>query len=318
MSPLLEVKNLFVKFPLAEREVNAVRGVSFTIEDGKTLGLVGESGCGKSVTAFSILNLLSSPGIISSGEIFYKGQNLINLSDEGIRKIRGSEIAMIFQEPSSSLNPVYTIGSQIMESLIHTAKYKKKEALEYTYELLNKVGISPNKFNSYPHELSGGLKQRVMIAIALSLSPSLLIADEPTTALDVTIQAQILDLLLKLQEENGMSLLFITHDLGVVSNMADNIAIMYAGEIVESGVSTDLFNSPKHPYTKGLFDAIPKFGSSDRLKPIPGNVPIITDDPVGCVFYERCNESDNSCLKGKIKLRSYKDNHYVRCLKSIK
>ncbi len=315
MAPLLEVKNLFIKFPLSDRVVNAVRGVSFTIEEGQTLGLVGESGCGKSVTAFSILNLLSSPGIISSGEIIYKGKNLVNLDEKEMRKIRGSEIAMIFQEPSSSLNPVYTVGSQITESLIHTGNYNKKAAKEYANELLNKVGISQNKFNSYPHELSGGMKQRVMIAIALSLSPSLLIADEPTTALDVTIQAQILDLLIKLQDKNGLSLLFITHDLGVVSNMADDIAIMYAGEIVENGNSREVFNSPKHPYTKGLFDAIPKFGSGDRLKPIPGNVPVITGTPEGCVFYDRCSFSDESCLRGKIKLREYNSKHLVRCLK---
>ncbi len=317
MSPILEIQNLNVKFKLTGREVLAVRDVSFRLEKGKTLGLVGESGCGKSVTAFSILKLISPPGIIDSGKIIYKDKDIIPNSEDEMRKIRGKEIAIIFQEPMTSLNPVFTIGFQISETIkLHLGR-KKAESKELACELLKKVGIpNPEKrYNSYPHELSGGMRQRVMIAMSLSAYPSILIADEPTTALDVTIQAQILDLLLNIQEENNMSLLLISHDLGIIANTADAIAIMYAGEIMEIGNVSRIFDNPLHPYTIGLFDAIPKIGQNkDRLNTIPGVVPTITEKQNSCSFYPRCSRRKDECLKGAIPLMAKEDSHLVRCI----
>ena len=319
MKNILKVNDLHVSFSLFDSTLLAVRGVTFDLEKGKTLGIVGESGCGKSVTAFSLLGLVPPPGKIEKGVIEYKGKNLAVMRDDELRLIRGKEIAMIFQEPMSSLNPVLKIGYQIQESILLHTSMNKGEAKEYTYELLNKVGIpSPEKrYNSYPHEFSGGMRQRVMIAIALSASPSILIADEPTTALDVTIQAQILDLLLKLQEEQDMSLILITHDLGIVANIADSIAIMYAGEMVEYGNTDDIFKNPKHPYTIGLFDAIPKISEkADELKTIPGIVPTITSVPEGCVFYPRCFKGDSDCIKDSIELYDCGNSQAVRCIKA--
>ena len=318
LSPFLSVRNLKVNFNLPHETVRAVRGVSFDIQPGKTLGLVGESGCGKSVSAFSILKLVSSPGEIVQGEIFYKGTDILKADDNEIRKIRGKEIAMIFQEPMTSLNPVFSAGYQISESLMLHLGMTKKEARERSVDLLKSVGIpNPGKrFDSYPHEFSGGMRQRIMIAMALAASPKMLIADEPTTALDVTIQSQILDLLLKIQEEMGMSLLIITHNLGVVSGIADDIAIMYAGEIIESGPAEEVFKNPVHPYTTGLFNAVPKIGDfKETLQTIPGTVPSITYDITGCPFHPRCPIGTDECLKSEIQYAGT-SSHKVKCLKA--
>ncbi len=319
MKSLLQIKNLNVVFPTNEMNNYAVRDVSLNIKEGETLGLVGESGCGKSVTAFSILRLISPPGRIESGEIIYKNRNLLQIEENEMRAVRGREISIIFQEPMTSLNPVFRIGFQISEAVRLHLNKDKKESRENALELLRNVGI-PNplkRYNSYPHELSGGMRQRVMIAIALSANPSMLIADEPTTALDVTIQAQILDLLLRLQQDRKMSLLLITHDLGIVANTSDNIAIMYAGEIVEYGSVFQLFNSPMHPYTVGLFEAIPKIGEKkERLNTIPGVVPVISKKPAGCVFYPRCYKRAAECMLGPIPLLEKDDGHQVRCIRA--
>ena len=317
MNPILEIQNLNVKFKLTGREILAVRDVSFNLEKGKTLGLVGESGCGKSVTAFSILKLIQPPGIIDSGKIIYNGKDIIPFPEDEIRKIRGKEIAIIFQEPMTSLNPVFKIGFQISETIKLHLNKTKSESKELTYGMLKKVGIpNPEKrYNSYPHELSGGMRQRVMIAMSLSAYPSILIADEPTTALDVTIQAQILDLLLNIQEENNMSLLLISHDLGIIANTADAIAIMYAGEIAEIGNVNKIFDNPLHPYTAGLFEAIPIIGQNrERLNTIPGVVPTITEKQESCSFYPRCSRRKNECLKGSIPLIEKENSHLVRCI----
>ncbi len=319
MENILEIDDLHVKFSLAERDVLAVRGVSLSVKKGETIGLVGESGCGKSVTAFSILRLINPPGKIVSGSIIYKGDDILKMDGPSIRAIRGKEIAMIFQEPMTSLNPVLTIGYQIMESIILHLSMNKKEAREYAADLLAQVGIpDPSaRLNSYPHEFSGGMRQRVMIAIALSASPSILIADEPTTALDVTIQAQILDLLMKIQEARGMSLILITHDLGVVANMADTIAIMYAGEIMEQGETSLVYRNPLHPYTRGLFDAIPKINEERAmLNTIPGTVPTLSAEPEGCVYHPRCPIGAEECLEKKIPFIQPGEGRQVRCIRA--
>ena len=318
MKTLLKVDNLNVRFDLDDYTVQAVRDVSFTIEKGKALGLVGESGCGKSVTAYSIMRLISPPGYIASGDIIFNGRSLMEMDEESMRKIRGNQVAMIFQEPMTSLNPVFTIGYQVEEVLQLHMGMDKKKSREYAQDMLDQVGIpSPRRrLNSYPHELSGGLRQRVMIAMALATDPAMLIADEPTTALDVTIQAQILDLLLSLQSSRNMSLLLISHDLGIVANTADHIAIMYAGEIVEYAPVDLLFTKQIHPYTLGLFKAIPSMSmSSDKLYTIPGVVPTITESPGGCVFYPRCPLGDEECAKKTITLDEKETGHYARCIK---
>ena len=319
MENLLELKNLTVDFSMRDSTVHAVRGVSLSLERGKTLGLVGESGCGKSVTAFSILQLIAPPGRITGGEIFYGGRNLLALESGEMRKVRGKEIAMIFQEPMTSLNPVFRIGYQISETIMLHLNETKSAARDMTVHLLNQVGIpSPEKrYDSYPHELSGGMRQRVMIAIALSARPSILIADEPTTALDVTIQAQILELLMNIQRERNMSLLLISHDLGIVSNIADDIAIMYAGEIVEYGTVERIFDKPMHPYTRGLFASIPRIGDDrDRLNTIPGTVPTITGPPEGCAFAPRCSKKTEECLALPVPLVVKEEGHAVRCIRA--
>ena len=318
MAAILDVQNLSVRFPLVESSILAVRDVSFMLTKGRTLGFVGESGCGKTVMAYSILKLVPQPGVIDSGRIMFKGNDIVQMDDGEMRKIRGKEIAMIFQEPMTSLNPVFTIGFQISESIFLHMKMHKHEAHEYAVELLRSVGIpDPDKrYKAYPHEFSGGMRQRVMIAMALSASPSILIADEPTTALDVTIQAQILDMLMKIQEERHMSLLLITHDLGIVANIADEIAIMYAGEIAEYGRSSDVFSKPGHPYTRGLFKAIPRIGELRReLATIPGMVPSITSPPRGCVFYPRCPIGINKCTRAPIPLIQFGKKRSVRCIR---
>lgn len=316
---MLEVKNLKTGFTTDDGHFLAVDDVSFRVQSGKTLGIVGESGCGKSVTSLSIMRLIQNPGKIEGGKILFQGQNLLEFTDEKMRELRGNNIAMIFQEPMTSLNPVFTCGEQIEETvLLHQKDLNKKQAKEKAVQMLRLVGIpSPEKrYHEYPHQLSGGMRQRVMIAMALSCSPQLLIADEPTTALDVTIQAQILDLMRKLQKEFGASMILITHDLGVVAEMCNDVVVMYAGKIIESGTVEDIFYRPKHPYTKGLLDSIPHFESGhklDRLKTIPGLVPSLLNLPTGCRFYERCNRRQDSCLKAQPPLTEMSPTQHAAC-----
>ena len=302
-TPLLEVKNLKTQFRVDEGSFNAVDEVSFRLEEGRSLGIVGESGCGKSVTSLSIMGLVQNPGKIIAGEILFRGKNLLKISEEAMRSIRGNEIAMIFQEPMTSLNPVFTIGNQIDEAIIqHNPKLKKAEVKTRTIQILKTVGIpAPEKrYDEYPHQLSGGMRQRVMIAIAISCNPQLLIADEPTTALDVTIQAQILDLIRKLQKEYHAGLILITHDLGVVAEMCQDVVVMYAGRIIEYGTIEDIFYRPKHPYTRGLLDSIPHFETGKKmkeLKTIKGLVPSLMSLPDGCRFRDRCPSATEICAQ---------------------
>lgn len=318
MDPLLKVTNLKTYFYQDNVETPAIDGVTFQIHKGETLGLVGESGSGKSVTSLSILQLVPKPhGKIIDGTVEFKGNNLLDYGEAAIRKVRGNEISMIFQEPMTSLNPVFTIGSQIEEVLILHQKLKKQEARAQAVLLLHKVGI-PNaerRIHDYPHQLSGGMRQRVMIAIALACSPDLLIADEPTTALDVTTQAQILDLMNDLREETGTSILLITHDLGVVSEVCDRVAVMYLGRIVEEAEVNDFFASPKHPYSQGLLKSIPSLSQTEeRLSPIRGQVPHPTDLLEGCRFCTRCDSARDLCFKEEPPLMDV-DNQQVRCWK---
>lgn len=292
MAPLLEVRNLKTQFKSKDGVVKAVDDVSFYIEKGETLGVVGESGSGKSVTAMSILRLVQAPGKIVNGEILFEGRDLLKLDDKEMRKVRGKEIAMIFQDPMTSLNPVLTVGRQLSEPLITHLGLTKAQALKESVDLLKMVGI-PNaaeRVHSFPHHFSGGMRQRVMIAMALACRPKLIIADEPTTALDVTIQAQILELLEKLQAETGTAVMIITHALGVVAGMANRINVMYAGHIVETATSDELFANPRHPYTMGLLKSIPRLDESrrGRLQPIKGSPPDLLDLPKGCPFVSRC------------------------------
>jgi oligopeptide/dipeptide ABC transporter ATP-binding protein len=289
--PLLEVKGLKTSFYTRDGVVRAVDGIDFHVDRGEIMGLVGESGCGKSVTSLSILRLVARPGRIDAGEILFDGQDLLTLSDDAMRRIRGDRISMIFQQPTSSLNPVWDVGRQIEEVLRIHRGMKGTAAQDRAAELLRMVGIPDpaRRLKAFPHELSGGMAQRVMIAMALACEPELLIADEPTTALDVTIQAQILDLMRNLRDETGTAIILITHDLGVVAEMCDRVAVMYAGEIVEHTDVTSLFRRPLHPYTKGLIGSIPVVGDvKDELAVIPGNVPNLVDLPKGCRFAPRC------------------------------
>ncbi|CAG0934604.1 Oligopeptide transport ATP-binding protein OppD [Thermoflexales bacterium] len=288
---LLQIRDLRTSFYTHEGVVKAVDGVSFEVRRGEILGLVGESGCGKSVTSLSILRLIAPPGQIDGGEILYEGRNLLELNTSEMTAMRGDRIAMIFQQPTSSLNPVFKVGDQIAEVLQIHQGLSKKEGQARAVELMMQVGISDpqRRVKAYPHEMSGGMAQRVMIAMALASKPDLLIADEPTTALDVTIQAQILDLMRNLQAEYGAAIILITHDLGVVAEMADRIAVMYAGQIVEEARTAELFDNPKHPYTQGLIASIPVLGEiKDELEVIPGNVPNLVNLPPGCRFAPRC------------------------------
>lgn len=316
---LLEVQNLKTRFKTDEGTFLAVDDVSFYVKKGQTLGIVGESGCGKSVTSLSIMRLIQKPGQIESGKILFKGQDLLNLSEGRMREIRGNEIAMIFQEPMTSLNPVFTIGDQIEEAvLLHQKNLTKTQARERAINMLRIVGIpSPEKrFNEFPHQLSGGMRQRVMIAMAISCNPELLIADEPTTALDVTIQAQILDLMRKLQQEFNAGMILITHDLGVVAEMCQDVAVMYAGRIVEFGSVEDIFYRPKHPYTRGLLDSIPHFETGqklEQLRTIPGMVPSLYNLPTGCRFRDRCSYAQEDCRTIYPTLENLRGNHKVAC-----
>lgn len=319
MAPLLSVRNLRTVFSTEEGEVAAVDGISFDLHAGETLGIVGESGSGKSVTSLSIMRLIPSPpGRIASGEIIFNGEDLLKKSPAEMRKIRGNEISMIFQEPMTSLNPVFTIGDQIMEAIILHQKLNKKQARERAIEMLRLVGIpSPERrVDEYPHQLSGGMRQRVMIAMALSCNPKLLIADEPTTALDVTIQAQILELLQRLQKELGMAIILITHDLGVVAGMVDRVIVMYAGKIVEEAPVRDLFRAPKHPYSEGLLGSIPKLHETqERLQAIEGVVPSPFNMPPGCRFHPRCRYAKPACSQIEPPLMELAPRHFAACIK---
>lgn len=318
MTALLEVDCLKVNFDGDHGCVSAVDGVSFSIEAGETLGLVGESGCGKSVTALSIMRLLPQPmGTISGGSITFEQQSLQDLDYPEIEKIRGAEIGMIFQEPMTALNPVQTIGKQISESLILHYSLNHREALRRALEMLDRVGLpSPElRLGEYPHQLSGGMRQRVVIAMALVCNPKLLIADEPTTALDVTIQAQILELISELQQSMSMAVLLITHDLGIVASSCDRVLVMYAGKIVESGSIFDIFERPTHPYTRGLLDSIPRLDTpgKSRLSTIEGLVPSLHQMPRGCRFENRCQYAQKSCLEAIPDIETIDGSHQVSC-----
>ena len=316
---LLEVKHLHTFFTTKRGIVKAVNDVSYSVEAGKTLGLVGESGSGKSVSAMSILKLLDANGYIESGEIIFDGQDLINMSLNDMYKIRGNAISVIFQEPMTSLNPIFTIERQVAETFIIHQGMSKQEAKKKVIEILADVKI-PNPevvAKQYPHQLSGGMRQRVMIAMALACKPKLLIADEPTTALDVTIQAQILHLMNELKQELGTSILFITHDLGVINQMADDVAVMYCGQVVEMSPSHTIFSNPEymHPYTEGLFNSIPRLDSPPnvRLESIPGSVPHPLDLPKGCKFAPRCKYATENCMNEEPELVKVNENQEIRC-----
>jgi oligopeptide/dipeptide ABC transporter ATP-binding protein len=323
---ILEVKDLHVEFSTDRGKITAVKGVSFDVFKGRTLGIVGESGSGKSVTALSIMGLIPSPpGKIIQGEINYRGESLLDLPLANMRKIRGNKIAMIFQEPMTTLNPVFTVGNQIMEVIeLHQSHLSKEDRKKKAVEMLNLVGIpSPEqRINEYPHQLSGGMRQRVVIAMSLACEPDILIADEPTTALDVTIQAQILELMAKLQKELGMGIIFITHDLGVVAEVCDDVAVMYCGRIIEKSDVKTIFNNPRHPYTRGLLHSIPAYDSTsgevrDKLPTIEGMVPSLFELPEGCSFQDRCEQVSDHCRgeKGIPELQGFASdsNHQISC-----
>lgn len=314
---ILEIKDERLSFFTPAGEVKALNGVSFSMNEGEVLGIVGESGSGKSVTAYSIMGLTAYPGKLIGGTIYFNGHQIEKMSEKEMRKIRGNEVSIIFQDPMTSLNPVYTIGNQITEVIrLHTGK-SKKEAYDRAKELLELVGINePTKrLKQYPHELSGGMRQRVMIAIALACEPKLLIADEPTTALDVTIQAQILELMQELRQKLGMSIIMITHDLGVVASMCERIAVMYAGHIVEYGTADEIFYEPKHEYTKGLINSIPKLSAQEieRLVPIEGQPVDLLNPPAGCPFAPRCANCMKICLREMPPKTELSDTHYSHC-----
>ena len=311
---LLEIKNLNVGFNLEEGFAKAICGINLTLEKGKSFGLVGESGCGKSVTAMSVMKLLPSNAGIESGEILYKGENILDFSQKKLQSIRGSKIVLIPQDPLTSLNPLYSIGDQILEVIEQHQKVSKKEAKELAIEALRNVKIpEPEKrFNDYPHEFSGGMRQRAIIAMALCCKPELIIADEPTTALDVTVQAQILNLIGSIQENYDTSLLLITHDLGIIAEVCDDVAIMYAGRIVEQTNVNTIFHNPLHPYTRGLLESLPTAGKT-RLKAIDGHPPGITDYISGCQFHPRCSHKMDICEKQEPKLVKMSDSQKVSC-----
>jgi peptide/nickel transport system ATP-binding protein/oligopeptide transport system ATP-binding protein len=314
---ILDIQGLKTQFITKRGLVAAVDGVDLSVNVQETVGVVGESGCGKSVTALSILRLIPKPqGRIAAGTILFQNQDLLKVKEDEIRRIRGNQISMIFQEPMTSLNPVYTVGFQIQEVLRKHRNMNKKRARTAAVEMLSLVGIPEphTRIDDYPHQLSGGMRQRVMIAMALSCHPELVIADEPTTALDVTIQAQILDLINTLKQEIGMSVLLITHDLGVVAETAQKVAVMYAGKIIEQAGVKELFAHPLHPYTLGLFESLPQIGGSQgRLKPIPGVVPNLINLPVGCSFQDRCFKVQENCRREAPPWEEYTPGHWLRC-----
>jgi peptide/nickel transport system ATP-binding protein len=313
---LLDIQGLTTHFFTRAGVIKAVDNLSFRLQKGRVLGLVGESGCGKTVTALSIINLVPYPGKIVSGKVFFEGRDLLALSASEIRTVRGASISMVFQEPMTALNPVFTVGNQIAEVLTAHQRGAKQQAMNAAVELLRSVGIpSPEKrVEEYPHQLSGGMRQRVMIAMAIACKPSLILADEPTTALDVTIQAHILELLGKIQSEMGMAMILVTHDLGLIAERAHEVAVMYAGKIVEQAETRELFANPQHPYTRGLMASIPKQGEAGktRLTTIPGTVPRLYDLPKGCAFSPRCDIRTPKC-ETEPELVEVKPGHLVRC-----
>ncbi|MFO3665841.1 ABC transporter ATP-binding protein [Anaerococcus sp. ENR0831] len=321
MENLLEVKNLRVSFKTFFGEVEAVRDISYNVKKGKTLAIVGESGCGKSVSANAIMQLLPNPPVLyKGGQINFKGENLLAKSEKEMVSIRGNEISMVFQDPMTSLNPTMKIGDQIVESLKRHKKISNKEAKQIAIEMLKKVSVpQPEKrINQYPHEFSGGMRQRVMIAIAMVSNPDLLIADEPTTALDVTVQAQILDLMKEIQKERENSIIIITHDLGVVADMADDIIVMYAGQIIEEGPVDKIFNNPSHPYTQKLLAAVPKLNMDrkETLNAIEGTPPDLYLPPKGCAFFDRCDQAMVVCENNMPDFYDIEANHCSRCFKN--
>ena len=312
---LLEVKDLQVSFFTPAGEVKAVGGISFSLERGKVLGIVGESGSGKSVTSYAVMQILEGSGKIVSGSIQFDGQELVGAGEKVMKELRGNRISMIFQDPMTSLNPTFTIGYQLMEGiLLHTGR-NRRQAWDRAVEMLTLVGVNePEKrMKQYPHQLSGGMRQRIMIAMALACEPDILIADEPTTALDVTIQAQILELMQKLQKEMGMAILMITHDLGVVAQMCDEVIVMYAGTICEQGTVDEIFYNPRHSYTRGLLRSIPTLEHSGRLRPIAGTPIDLLNLPEGCPFAPRCEDAMKICLRERCERTVINDNHYAAC-----
>ena len=318
---MLEVNNLHTSFFTGAGEVKAVNGVSFTLEKGKVLGIVGESGSGKSVTAYSIMQILEKTGKIVDGSIKFNGQELVGAGEKVMKTIRGNKISIIFQDPMTSLNPTYTIGHQLMEAIVLHTNRNKKQAYERAVEMLRLVNVNePEKrMNQYPYEFSGGMRQRVMIAMALACEPDVLIADEPTTALDVTIQAQILELMQSLQEELGMAIIMITHDLGVVAQMCDEVIVMYAGSICEQGTADEIFYNPRHEYTKGLMRSIPTVDSDGgRLQPITGTPIDLLNMPEGCPFAPRCEAAMKICLRERCERMEINEMHYAACWQNVK
>ena len=318
---LLSVKDLRTSFFTPSGEVKAVNGVSYEVEKGKVLGIVGESGSGKSVSAYSVLQILANPGKIVGGSIKLEDEELVGIKESGMAKIRGNKISIIFQDPMTSLNPVFTIGDQLMEAIMLHTNRNRKEAKERAIEMLKLVGVNePQKrIKQYPHEFSGGMRQRVMIAMALACEPDILIADEPTTALDVTIQAQILDLMKDLQQKLGMAIILITHDLGVVAEMCDEVIVMYAGQICERGTAEEIFYNPKHEYTLGLMRSIPTVSDEKtKLQPIGGNAVDLLNLPAGCPFAPRCDAAMKVCLEVNPKLICEGGTHYARCWNHVK
>jgi peptide/nickel transport system ATP-binding protein len=319
--PVLDIRNLKTYFRVRGGVLKAVDDVSLCIRQGETLGLVGESGCGKSVTASTVMGLIPMPpGFIAAGEMIFEGIDLLKLPESRMRQIRGNKISMIFQEPMTSLNPVFTVGDQVAEVIRLHQRPSRKETKARVIESFRRVGIpaAETRINDYPHQMSGGMRQRVMIAMALACHPKLMIADEPTTALDVTIQAQILELMNKLKSESGASILFITHDLGVIAEMAQNVAVMYAGRVMEAAAAEALFSDPRHPYTEGLLSSIPVAGLEKRerrLKTIPGVVPSLFNPPKGCFFYERCSVGRKECDAEEPPVVDLGNGHMVRCHK---
>ena len=321
-TPLLELRNLDTVFPTRRGLVRAVAGVSLSLQRGEILGVVGESGCGKSVTMLSILRLIASPGRIAGGEILFEGRDLLRLSEGAMRRIRGKEIAMVFQDPQSSLNPVFTVGEQIRESLqlhniVENQRLAAQAEKQRVIELMSEVGISSplDRYHEYPHQFSGGMQQRALMAIALACKPKVLLADEPTTSLDVTIQAQIMDLMRHINQARGTAIVLVTHNLDLAAEFCQRIAVMYAGRIVEMGTTDQVIESPQHPYTRGLLTCIPRISAQrSRIEPIPGNVPDLANVPPGCTFAERCAECQPACQAGAMPRFEVAPGHWARCL----
>ena len=313
---ILNVENLTIHYELEEETVQAVNGINLQLEKGKTIALVGETGAGKTTTALSLMRLVQSPpGVVKEGKITLCGNDILSLPDSELEKIRGKDISMIFQDPMTSLNPVFTVGDQIAESIAIHEHVSKEKAFEKAMDMLELVGISRSRGSDYPHQFSGGMRQRVGIAIALACNPKLLIADEPTSALDVTIQAQVLDLMKNLINKYQMAMILITHDLGIVADVCDEIAVMYAGKIVEQGSLDEVFNHTRHPYTEGLFNSLPNINRrNEELKPIPGLMPDPTELPPGCAFWPRCPYATEECTKRVPELKTFEGTHRAACL----